>query len=103
MSTLSHVEDRDVMPAASELAPDVLGVTTGIVNLAMVGPAGSGDRGWTLIDAGLPGFSSRILSLAAERFGEGARPAAILLTHGHHDHVGALPTLLKEWPDTPVY
>ena len=27
----------------------------------------------------------------------------MLLTHAHEDHVGALPYLLREFPDTPVY
>lgn len=36
------------------------------------------------------------------RFGEGARPSAILLTHGHFDHVGALKELASQW-DVPVY
>ena len=27
----------------------------------------------------------------------------ILLTHGHWDHVGAIPALLEKWPDLPVY
>lgn len=103
MSTLSHVDEAEVIPAASELARDVLGVTTGIVNLAMVGEPGAGDRGWTLIDAGLPGFASRIVAIADDRFGKGARPAAILLTHGHHDHVGSLHALLRRWPETPVF
>ena len=35
--------------------------------------------------------------------GLGARPAAALLTHGHFDHINALPGLLAAIPDLPVY
>jgi hypothetical protein len=33
---------------------------------------------------------------------EGARPAAIVMTHGHFDHVGALASLAERW-DVPIY
>jgi glyoxylase-like metal-dependent hydrolase (beta-lactamase superfamily II) len=57
---------------------------------------------WVLVDAGLPGSAGTIRRHAAEIFGSEARPAAIILTHGHFDHVGALLTLATEW-DVPVY
>ncbi|RYD76699.1 MAG: MBL fold metallo-hydrolase, partial [Sphingobacteriales bacterium] len=57
---------------------------------------------WVLIDAGLKGYSKKIMRIAAKQFGEGNPPQAIILTHGHFDHIGTLKKLLKVW-DVPVY
>ena len=33
----------------------------------------------------------------------GLEPEAVLLTHGHFDHILGVPGLREEWPDLPVY
>jgi len=70
--------------------------------MVFYGPAGAPDRQWVLIDAGIPGTARLIVRAAAARFGRDSRPAAIILTHGHFDHVGALEKLAAHW-DTPIY
>jgi glyoxylase-like metal-dependent hydrolase (beta-lactamase superfamily II) len=84
------------------VAPDLAYLRTGFVNLFISGRPGSPSGSWVLIDAGLPGSTSRIVRAAEEWIGPWARPAAIVLTHGHFDHVGALPDLAERW-DVPVY
>lgn len=92
----------DAEGSAHDAARDLACLRIGIVNVYLAGAAGAGDREWVLIDAGLPGSAGRIRRAAEARFGPGARPSAIVLTHGHFDHVGALETLATEW-DCPVY
>lgn len=69
-----------------------------LVNVAYFGREGH----WVLIDAGIPGFASTITKSAEERFGQKTRPEAIVLTHGHFDHVGSLEKLAEQW-DVPIY
>jgi glyoxylase-like metal-dependent hydrolase (beta-lactamase superfamily II) len=84
------------------VAPELSYLHDHIVNVCFVGTRGAGDREWVLVDAGLPGSAGKIKRAAAELYGEGSRPAAIVLTHGHLDHVGAIHTLSSQW-DVPVY
>lgn len=72
-----------------------------IVNVAYHGTRGAGDR-WVLIDAGVTGAAGMILHAVEHLVGKGSRPAAIVLTHGHFDHVGALAELAERW-EVPVY
>lgn len=81
---------------------DLAYLRTGIVNLYLFGRRGTPAGSWVLIDAGMPGSAARIIQAAEEWTGSGAAPSAIILTHGHFDHVGALEGLLARW-DVPVY
>lgn len=94
--------DLDEDSIAHEIAPDIAFARLGIVNVVFYGARNAGDRNWVLIDAGVFGTRSLIEAAALERFGEGARPSAIVMTHGHFDHVGALEELAEAW-DVPVY
>ncbi|MDF2441494.1 MAG: hypothetical protein JWN98_2478 [Abditibacteriota bacterium] len=58
--------------------------------------------GWVLVDSGLPKAANVIRAKAEERFGKGARPKAIILTHGHFDHSGSARQLAESW-NVPIY
>lgn len=84
------------------IAPDVKGFNILFVNYYTIGEPGMGND-WWLVDAGLPGSARRILKETGELYGKYNPPKGIILTHGHFDHVGALPMLMKEWPEVKIY
>lgn len=67
-------------------------------------------KGYTyVVDAGLSfaetyeiGVDARIPDIEQIEAILGGKPTAYLITHGHEDHIGALPYLLEKWP-APVY
>lgn len=107
INQLSYGSDYHYLPVTSvdsrefhEIAADIAGYTVQIVNVCFIGLPGG--EGWALVDAGMPGSAGAIIEAAESRFGKGSKPACILLTHGHFDHVGAIIELLKRW-NVPVY
>ena len=90
------IPSYEVVPM-EEIAPGVRGLRIAFVNVFAVTHA---DSSWTLVDAGLPMSANRILrwvqTIAA------MPPNAIVLTHGHFDHVSAARDLADEW-DVPIF
>lgn len=102
MTTIMRNDNGRQTTDAQPLLDDLAYICTVMVNVYFVGSPNAGDREWVLIDAGMLGAADQIIQAAETRYGRGSRPAAIILTHGHFDHVGALDTLAKRW-DAPIY
>lgn len=82
------------------VAPGVWGMKDLFVNFYMIHDASA--RKWVLVDTGLRTSAPGIRKMAHDLFSPNVRPAAIILTHGHFDHIGSVATLAQEW-DVPVY
>ena len=94
-----RADDPHAAGHTHEVRPDVAYRRIVFVNYLMVGTA----KSWTLVDTGVSSASEgKILDAAEARFGKDNPPEAIVLTHGHFDHVGAALELATEW-DVPVY
>lgn len=105
MSDHISIDDSAIADIGSEgptttVANDIAYQRLGIVNVVYLGEPGTAD--WVLVDAGIPGTARFIRKAVGERFGDHAKPAAIVMTHGHFDHVGALKSLASDW-DVPIY
>jgi len=103
---MKYGEDYKFIPATSissgvgiEVLPDLYCYTVQIVNLCMVGTADAED--FVVIDAGMPNSAEEIIRVTEKRYGN-RQPRAIILTHGHFDHVGAILELIDYW-NIPVY
>ncbi len=78
----------------TEVAPGVFAVQGDAVNWTLVA---DGDA-LTLVDAGYPGDLDDLLASIAEIGHRLDDVEAVLVTHAHIDHIGALPALLERHP-----
>ncbi len=87
---------------SEEVAKDILMMNFTVVNACLVGSPDGFSKEWVLVDTGLENSADYIVECASKRFGEDSKPQAIILTHGHFDHVGSVIKLSELW-DVPVY
>ncbi|MDB4866190.1 MAG: fold metallo-hydrolase [Cohnella sp.] len=87
-------------PVTEVLPKDLFYMRCLIANVVFIGEPDGVD--WVLVDAGVHSYADNIVNAAKKRF-RSARPQAILLTHGHFDHIGTLDKLLELWEAIPVY
>ena len=100
--------DKTILPLTSlnsgdsiEVVADVYCLCLQIVNVCFI-RSSTNPNEWVLIDSGMPKSEDLILKFTDEKFGKHNKPKAIILTHGHFDHVGSVIELVKRW-DIPVY
>lgn len=97
MGALSMLQKgTDQQGTLDKVAPGVLCMRLLIVNVCFI--ANTKEPGkWILVDTGLPDSEGSIIEACEKQFGQENTPQAILLTHGHFDHVGSITQVLKHW------
>lgn len=92
----NDIPKHDIVPI-DHVAEGIEGLRIAFVNV--FGIRHTNDH-WTLIDAGVP-YSATLIRTWSEKHFE-APPVAIILTHGHFDHVSSAGELADLW-DVPIY
>lgn len=82
-----------------EIAPNVFWLELNAANVYLVGERGGP---WVVVDTSMPGHFEAIKAAAEDIYGLGAKPDAIVLTHGHIDHYGSALALATYW-NVPIY
>jgi glyoxylase-like metal-dependent hydrolase (beta-lactamase superfamily II) len=86
----------------SKMANGVFHTKIIFVNSYFVDTPDNATGSFVLVDTGMPYAAGKIRRAVENRYGAGAKPTAIVLTHGHFDHAGSALALAEEW-NVPVY
>lgn len=97
---VSATDERHIVNNIYAVAPGVWRMKDVFVNIFII--ESQQQPGYVLIDTGLKSSYAKIKNMIAEVMEPGGVPQAIILTHGHFDHRGALQQLASEWR-IPVY
>ncbi|MBD0331545.1 MAG: MBL fold metallo-hydrolase [Chitinophagaceae bacterium] len=97
---VTATEEKQLSGCVFAAAPGIWRMKDMFVNVFMI--QNTGGTEWVLVDTGLKTSAAKIKKMIADVLGDGSQPSAIILTHGHFDHVGSVRRLADEW-NVPVY
>ena len=82
--------------------PDIHMLDFRIVNSFIIGNVQMRKFDWVIVDAGIDSSGRMIVRTGEKLFGTIGVPKAVILTHGHFDHIGGIEKILSRW-NVPVY
>ena len=88
--------------SSKKVCPHIHMLDFTIVNAFLINHINGNINEWVLVDTGLENSANFIIHTAEKYFGENTKPTAIILTHGHFDHVGSIKQLIEKW-QVPIY
>lgn len=97
---LQEISERPM--TTLQVTRDILLLQFPLVNAIIVGDPKTNNGDWVLVGTGMSHTAKDIIAAAEGHFGKGSQPKAIILTHGHFDHVGAVTELTNQW-NTQVF
>lgn len=102
MNALEQKENIQSIDSGFQVNDSIICLSLLLVNVCLIDTSHLDKKQWVLIDAGVANSSDKIIKAAEKQFGSSTPPKAIILTHGHFDHIGSIKELCNHW-DVQVY